>query len=49
MIDMINLGIIASGIITGYNVLFGKGKDKEKKDKLFLMIFFFFIILGIIY
>ena len=45
MTDVISLGIIASGVIAGFNILFGKGKNKEKKDRLFLLIFLFFVIL----
>jgi len=48
MIDIISLGIIGRGIIAGYNVLFGKGKNKEKKDRLFILIFLFFVILKLI-
>jgi len=48
MIDMYSLGVLGSGIIAGYNILFGKGKNKEKKDKLLILIFFFFIILKLI-
>ena len=43
--DIINLGLITSGIIAGWNVLFGKGKEKEKRDTLFILIFLFFVIL----
>lgn len=48
MIDIYNLGIIGSGLIYGYQVLFGKGKDKDKKERLFMGIFLFFIILKLI-
>lgn len=48
MIDIYSVSVIGSGIIAGYNVLFGKGKNKEKKDKLFFLIFLFFIILKLL-
>ena len=48
MIDTYSLGIIASGLVAGYNVLFGKGKNKEKRDKLFILTFFFFVILKLV-
>ena len=44
MIDIYTIAIIGSGIIAGYNILFGKGKDKEKKDLLFILLFLFFLI-----
>ena len=46
--NIIDIGIIISGILAGYNVLFGKGKKAEKRDKLFILIFLFFVILKLI-
>lgn len=46
--NIIDLGIIASGILEGYNILFYRGKDKDKRDLVFLLIFFFFVILKLI-
>jgi len=46
--DILSLGIVGSGILEGWNVLFGKGKKKEERDKLFILIFLFFVILKIL-
>ena len=48
MIDIYTFGIIGSGIVAGYNALFGKGKNSEKRNNLFLLIFLFFIILKLL-
>lgn len=46
--NIIDIGLIASGSIEAYNLLFYKGKDKEKRDLVFILIFFFFLILKLI-
>jgi len=46
MMDIYSMAVLGSGIVAGYNLLFGKNKDN--KDMLFMLIFLFFVILKLI-
>lgn len=46
--EILDLGVIGSAVLAGWNVLFGKGNKKEERDKLFILIFLFFVILKLL-